>query len=116
MVVAPLLLLLAVADAPAAAPKDLAVAGVVVGTTPDRSSAILVSGGKTRVVAVGEAAAAGAACGRSTRAAPAVARASSSPRSTWARTRREADSIRKNAAAVVKKTPHSTTGTRAMKR
>ena len=49
-----LVLLLAVAEAPAAAPKDLAVAGVVVGTTPDRSSAILVSGGRTRVVAVGE--------------------------------------------------------------
>jgi general secretion pathway protein C len=54
MVVASLLLL-ALADAPAAAPRDIAVAGVVVGKTPDRSSAILVSGGKTRVVAVGEA-------------------------------------------------------------
>jgi general secretion pathway protein C len=56
MLAAPLALLLALADAPAAAPKDIAVAGVVVGTTPDRSSAILVSGGRTRVVAVGEAA------------------------------------------------------------
>jgi len=56
MAVAPLLLLLALADAPAAGPKDLAVAGVVVGRTPERSSAILVSGGRTRVVAVGEAA------------------------------------------------------------
>jgi type II secretion system protein C len=49
-----LLLLLALGEPPAAAPKDLAVAGVVVGTTPDRSSAILVSGGRTRVVAVGD--------------------------------------------------------------
>jgi type II secretion system protein C len=49
-----LLLVLVLADAPAAAPTDLAVAGVVVGTTPDRSSAILTSGGRTRVVAVGE--------------------------------------------------------------
>jgi type II secretion system protein C len=56
MLAAPLALLLALADAPAATPKDIAVAGVVVGTTPDRSSAILVSGGRTRVVAVGEAA------------------------------------------------------------
>jgi type II secretion system protein C len=56
MLAAPLALLLALADAPAAAPKDIAVAGVVVGATPDRSSAILVSGGRTRVVAVGEAA------------------------------------------------------------
>jgi general secretion pathway protein C len=37
-------------------PSDLAVAGVVVGRTPARSSAILASGGKTRVVAVGESA------------------------------------------------------------
>jgi general secretion pathway protein C len=51
-----LLVLLALADAPAAAPKDLAVEGVVVGTTPGRSSAILVSGGRTRVVAVGDSA------------------------------------------------------------
>jgi hypothetical protein len=36
MLAAPLALLLALADAPAAAPKDIAVAGVVVGTTPDR--------------------------------------------------------------------------------
>ncbi len=56
MIAAPLLLLLALADAPAAAPKDIALTGVVVATTPDRSSAILVSGGKTRVVGVGEAA------------------------------------------------------------
>ena len=49
-----LLLLLAVAETPAAVPKDLAVAGVVVGTTPERSSAILTSGGRTRTVAVGE--------------------------------------------------------------
>jgi len=56
MVAAFLVFLLAHADAPPTAPKDLAVAGVVVGTTPDRSSAILVSGGRTRVVAVGEAA------------------------------------------------------------
>jgi type II secretion system protein C len=48
----PLLLLLALADAPA----DLAVAGVVVGTTPERSAAVLTSGGRTRVVAVGESA------------------------------------------------------------
>lgn len=40
----------------AAAPKDLAVAGVVVGKTPERSTAILTSGGKTRVVSVGDAA------------------------------------------------------------
>jgi type II secretion system protein C len=52
---AALLLVLALAaDPPAAAPKDLAVAGVVVGRTPERSSAILTSGGRTRVVAVGE--------------------------------------------------------------
>ena len=37
-------------------PSDLALAGVVVGSTPARSSAILTSGGKTRVVAVGESA------------------------------------------------------------
>ena len=42
--------------APSAGPPDLAVAGVVVGKTPARSSAILTSGGKTRVVAVGESA------------------------------------------------------------
>ncbi|HSD26504.1 MAG TPA: type II secretion system protein N [Vicinamibacteria bacterium] len=46
--------MLAVPDAPPAAPRDLSVVGVVVGTTPDRSSAILTSGGRTRVVAVGE--------------------------------------------------------------
>jgi len=59
MLVALLLLLALGADPPAAtavAPKDLAVTGVVVGRTPDRSSAILTSGGRTRVVAVGEAA------------------------------------------------------------
>jgi type II secretion system protein C len=56
MVAASLVLLVALADAPASAPKDLTVAGVVLATTPDRSSAILVSGGRTRVVAVGEAA------------------------------------------------------------
>jgi type II secretion system protein C len=44
------------AVSPAPAPTDLAVAGVVVGQTPARSSAILTSGGKTRVVAVGESA------------------------------------------------------------
>jgi type II secretion system protein C len=38
------------------APQDLAVAGVVVGSAPERSSAILTSGGRTRVVAVGESA------------------------------------------------------------
>jgi general secretion pathway protein C len=37
-------------------PADVAVSGVVVGRTPARSSAILTSGGKTRVVAVGESA------------------------------------------------------------
>jgi type II secretion system protein C len=41
---------------PSAAPADLAVTGVVVGTTPERSSAILTSGGRTRIVAVGESA------------------------------------------------------------
>jgi general secretion pathway protein C len=45
-----LLLLLALSEVPA----DLAVAGVVVGPTPERSTAILTSGGRTRVVAVGE--------------------------------------------------------------
>jgi type II secretion system protein C len=62
---AALLLLLALAAEPSQAPpaavpspgpQDLAVAGVVVGRTPERSSAILTSGGKTRVVAVGESA------------------------------------------------------------
>jgi general secretion pathway protein C len=64
---AALVLLLALAAGPlqatpAASPAvaspapDLAVAGVVVGSTPARSSAILTSGGKTRVVAVGESA------------------------------------------------------------
>jgi general secretion pathway protein C len=41
---------------PSPSPPDLALAGVVVGQTPARSSAILTSGGKTRVVAVGESA------------------------------------------------------------
>ena len=41
---------------PAAAPTDLAVSGVVVGRTPERSSAILTSGGRTRTVGVGESA------------------------------------------------------------
>jgi len=44
------------APVPSLAPNDLAVAGVVVGRTPERSSAILTSGGRTRVVAVGESA------------------------------------------------------------
>ncbi len=44
----------AVAPALTGAPADLAVAGVVVGRTPERSSAILASGGRTRTVAVGE--------------------------------------------------------------
>jgi len=39
-----------------AAPPDLAVAGVVVGRPPERSSAILTSGGRTRTVIVGESA------------------------------------------------------------
>jgi type II secretion system protein C len=39
---------------PSTAPSDLAVTGVVVGRAPERSSAILASGGRTRVVAVGE--------------------------------------------------------------
>jgi general secretion pathway protein C len=51
-----LLLLFLVVEAPAELPKDLAVAGVVVGTTPERSSAILTSGGRTRVITVGESA------------------------------------------------------------
>ncbi len=46
------LLLLALSDAPA----DLGLFGVVLGRTPERSTAILASGGKTRVVAVGESA------------------------------------------------------------
>jgi type II secretion system protein C len=47
-----LLVLLALADVPA----DLVLSGVVVGATPGRSTAILTSGGRTRVVAVGESA------------------------------------------------------------
>jgi type II secretion system protein C len=46
----------AVAEAPADAPGDLAVAGVVVGRSPERSSAILTAGGRTRTVGVGESA------------------------------------------------------------
>jgi general secretion pathway protein C len=46
------LLLLALADAPA----DLSLAGVVVGSTPERSTAVLSSGGRTRVVGIGESA------------------------------------------------------------
>lgn len=46
------LLVLALSDAPA----DLGLSGVVLGRTPERSTAILASGGKTRVVAVGESA------------------------------------------------------------
>jgi type II secretion system protein C len=57
-----LLLLVLVPEPPAGeaagpsptAPRDLAVTGVVVGRTPDRSSAILTSGEKTRTIAVGE--------------------------------------------------------------
>jgi type II secretion system protein C len=48
-----MLLPLAIVLALAAAPKDLAVSGVVVGRTPGHSTAILTSGGKTRVVSVG---------------------------------------------------------------
>jgi len=44
------------AEASPTAPGDLAVAGVVVGRTPERSSAILTSGGRTRTVGVGESA------------------------------------------------------------
>ena len=44
------------APASAGAPADLAVAGVVVGPTPERSSAILTSAGRTRTVGVGESA------------------------------------------------------------
>jgi type II secretory pathway component PulC len=60
---AALMVLLALAGPPSDAPEagggppgDLAVAGVVVGRTPEHSSAILVSGGRTRVVALGESA------------------------------------------------------------
>ncbi len=41
-------------SSPVSLPADLAVSGVVVGKEPARSSAILKSGGKTRIVAVGE--------------------------------------------------------------
>lgn len=54
-----LIVLLALAAEPpesARAPGDLAVAGVVVGRVPQHSSAILTSGGRTRVVALGESA------------------------------------------------------------
>jgi type II secretion system protein C len=50
-----MLLALALAAAlETAPPADLAVSGVVVRKTPERSTAILTSGGKTRVVAVGD--------------------------------------------------------------
>jgi type II secretion system protein C len=39
---------------PVPVPADLAVSGVVVGPTPERSSAILLAGGRTRTVGVGE--------------------------------------------------------------
>ena len=42
------------AEATTEAPGDLAVAGVVVGRTPERSSAILTAGGRTRTIGVGE--------------------------------------------------------------
>jgi len=41
---------------PPTVPQDLAVTGVVVGRMPDRSSAILTSGDRTRTIAVGESA------------------------------------------------------------
>jgi type II secretion system protein C len=44
------------ATVPPPGPPEIALAGVVVGGAPARSSAILTSGGKTRVVAVGESA------------------------------------------------------------
>lgn len=49
-------LALALALLLSAAPADLAVSGVVIGRAPGRSSAILSSGGRTRVVAVGDSA------------------------------------------------------------
>jgi len=49
-----MLLTLALALALEAAPVDLAVAGVVVGKTKQRSTAILTSGGRARVVSVGD--------------------------------------------------------------
>jgi general secretion pathway protein C len=49
-----MVLLLLVALALAAGPADLLLTGVVVGKTEERSSAILTSGGKTRVVSIGE--------------------------------------------------------------
>jgi type II secretion system protein C len=51
-----MLLILALAAALETAPKDLAVTGVVVRKTKERSTAILSSGGKTRVVTVGDSA------------------------------------------------------------
>jgi type II secretion system protein C len=53
-----LLLLLALAVEPPApgVPADLAVAGVVVGRTPEQSTAILTAGGRTRTVGVGQSA------------------------------------------------------------
>jgi general secretion pathway protein C len=47
-------LLLALALAPEAPPPDLAVSGVVVRSVPERSTAILSAGGRTRVVTVGD--------------------------------------------------------------
>jgi type II secretion system protein C len=49
-----MLLALALAAAFETSPKDLSVSGVVVRKTPQRSTAILSSGGKTRVVSVGD--------------------------------------------------------------
>lgn len=49
-----MLFALALAVAIDTAPSDLAVAGVVVGKTQQRATAILTSGGKTRVVSVGD--------------------------------------------------------------
>jgi len=51
-----MLLSVTLALALAAAPKDLAVSGVVIGKTRERTTAILSSGGKTRVVSVGDSA------------------------------------------------------------
>jgi len=51
-----MLLALVLAAAVQAAPADLSVTGVVVRKTPERSTAILSSGGKTRVVAIGDSA------------------------------------------------------------
>jgi len=51
-----MLLILALAAALETAPKDLAVTGVVLRKTKERSTAILSSGGKTRVVVAGDSA------------------------------------------------------------